>query len=178
MSADSTASVEAVLARANAWLAAEPDADVREELAVLLDGSRSELIARFQGRLQFGTAGLRGAMGAGPLRMNRLVVRQAAAGLARYVLTQWPDAAQRGIIIGFDARHKSNDFAHDTARVIAAAGIRALLLPSPLPTPVLAWNIIEVRARTGVGSGDGNSSARMPAAAKTRAVSSAKSLLL
>ena len=150
MSGDPDVSFLEVHARATAWLAAEPDADVREELATLLDGSRGELVARFHGRLQFGTAGLRGAMGAGPLRMNRLVVRQAAAGLARYVLTQWPDAAERGIIIGFDARHKSNDFALDTARVVAAAGVRALLLPSPLPTPVLAWNIIEVGAIAGV----------------------------
>ena len=82
--------------------------------------------------------------------MNRLVVRQAAAGLARYVVDTWPDAAERGIIIGFDARRKSDDFALDTARVVAAAGVRALLLPTPLPTPVLAWNITEHNAIAGV----------------------------
>ena len=136
--------------RAQAWLQAEPDDDVRAELAHLIAGPSSELAARFDGRLQFGTAGLRGAIGAGPLRMNRLVVRQAAAGLAQYVLAQWPDAAQRGIIIGFDARHKSDLFALDTARVVAAVGVRALLLPSPLPTPVLAWNITETNAIAGV----------------------------
>ena len=84
-----------VRSRAEAWLAAEPDSDVREELAALLAGSETDLAARFDGRLQFGTAGLRGAMGAGPLRMNRLVVRQAAAGLAEYVLAQYP--AQRSV---------------------------------------------------------------------------------
>ncbi|MCU1391984.1 MAG: pgm [Ilumatobacteraceae bacterium] len=136
--------------RAAAWLAAEPDADVRDELAALIDGPADELVARFDGRLQFGTAGLRGEMGAGPLRMNRLVVRQAAAGLARYVLDHWSDAATRGIIIGYDARRKSDDFALDTARVLAQMGVKALLLPSALPTPVLAWNIREHDCVAGV----------------------------
>jgi phosphomannomutase len=136
--------------RARAWLAAEPDNDVRAELQALIDGPPDELQARFDGRLQFGTAGLRGAIGAGPLRMNRLVVRQAAAGLARYVLQHWDDAADRGIIIGYDARRKSDDFALDSARVFAAMGVRALLLPQPLPTPVLAWNITEYDAVAGV----------------------------
>ena len=136
--------------RARDWLAAEPDDDVRRELAGMLDGPADVLAARFDGRLQFGTAGLRGQMGAGPLRMNRLVVRQAAAGLGRYVLQQWEDAAERGIIIGYDARRKSDDFAMDTARVLAEMGIKALLLPSALPTPVLAWNIREYNAVAGV----------------------------
>lgn len=139
-----------VAQRARRWLEAEPDDDVRDELAELIDGPHPVLSARFDGRLQFGTAGLRGEMGAGPLRMNRLVVRQAAAGLGRYVLAHWPDAAGRGVIIGFDARRKSDDFALDTARVLAAMGIRAMLLPSALPTPVLAWNIREHDAVAGV----------------------------
>ncbi len=136
--------------RAEAWLVAEPDSDVREELAALLAGPEADLAARFDGRLQFGTAGLRGEMGAGPLRMNRLVVRQAAAGLAEYVLAEYPDAAERGIVIGYDARRKSDDFASDTARVFAAMGVRARLLPAPLPTPVLAWNITALGAVAGV----------------------------
>ena len=78
--------------RAQHWLAAEPDADIRDELQALLDGPAGELASRFDGRLQFGTAGLRAAVGAGPQRMNRLVVRQAAAGLARYVLDTDPRA--------------------------------------------------------------------------------------
>ena len=141
---------EHVLDRAKRWLAVEPDQDVCVELAALIDGPADALAARFAGRLQFGTAGLRGEMGAGPLRMNRLVVRQAAAGLAKYVLDQFPDAARRGIIIGYDARRKSDDFALDSARVFAAMGVRALLLPAPLPTPVLAWNIREHDAVAGV----------------------------
>ena len=110
---------------ATRWLAAEPDADMREELESLIAGSDDELAARFDGRLQFGTAGLRAAVGAGPQRMNRLVVQQAAAGLVDYLLKADPDAgttdvAQRGIIIGYDARRKSDSFALDTARVCAA----------------------------------------------------------
>lgn len=135
---------------ARAWLAAEPDADVRDELAALIAGDPGELAARFDGRLQFGTAGLRAAIGAGPLRMNRLVVRQAAAGLVAYILREVPEAATSGIIIGFDARHKSDAFALDTARVAAAAGVKAFLLPRPMPTPVLAWNITQYRAAAGV----------------------------
>ena len=142
--------IDEIFARASAWLVAEPDADIRSELASLMEGSADELAERFTGRLQFGTAGLRGAIGAGPLRMNRLVVRQAAAGLADYILQTVPTGAQRGIVIGFDARRKSDDFALDTARVFAAMGVRALLLPAPLPTPVLAWNIIELGAAAGV----------------------------
>ena len=77
---------------AERWLAAEPDDDIRDELADLIDGDAQELTRRFTGRLQFGTAGLRAAIGAGPQRMNRLVVRQAAAGLGAYLLEHDPRA--------------------------------------------------------------------------------------
>ncbi|WP_117000486.1 phospho-sugar mutase [Desertimonas flava] len=132
------------------WLAAEPDEDVRAELQRLVDGPRAELEQRFAGRLHFGTAGLRAAIGAGPLRMNRLVVRQAAAGLAAYLLATDKRAVERGVVIGFDARHKSDVFALDTARVMAAAGIPSKLLPGPLPTPVLAWSLTELDGAAGV----------------------------
>ena len=89
--------------------------------------------ARFTGRLQFGTAGLRGAVGAGPLRMNRLVVRQAAAGLVDHLLATVPDAAERGVIIGYDARRKSDVFALDTARVCAAAWREGDAVPARRP---------------------------------------------
>jgi phosphomannomutase len=135
---------------ARAWLAAEPDADCRQELTDLLEGDDEMLALAFAGRLQFGTAGLRAALGAGPLRMNRIVVRQAAAGLGLHLLETVPDAATRGVLIGFDARHKSDVFALDTARVLAALGIRALLLPRPLPTPVVAWNIPAMGVAAGV----------------------------
>ena len=145
--APSTASVRAT---AEAWRDAEPDADLRVELDELLAGADDELAARFDGRLQFGTAGLRGAVGAGPLRMNRLVVRQAAAGLVDHLLATVPDAAERGVLIGYDARRKSDVFALDTARVCAARGVRARLFSQVVPTPVLAWNITATGAAAGV----------------------------
>ncbi len=135
---------------ADAWLATEPDADMRDELAALLAGPEDELRTRFTGRLQFGTAGLRGAVGAGPQRMNRLIVRQAAAGLVDYLLTHVPGAAEHGVIIGYDARRKSDVFALDTARVCAARGVRAMLFTHIVPTPILAWNVTEVHAAAGV----------------------------
>ena len=84
---------------AERWLAAEPDDDIREELQALLDGPDDVLTERFGGHLTFGTAGLRAAIGAGPLRMNRMVVRQAARGLTDYLLAEEPDAA--GFLYGF-----------------------------------------------------------------------------
>lgn len=135
---------------AEAWLAAEPDGDMREELGALLHGSEQELRERFTGRLQFGTAGLRAAIGAGPQRMNRLVVQQAAAGLVDYLLDTVPGVSEHGVIIGYDARRKSDVFALDTARVCAARGVKALLFAHIVPTPVLAWNITEVGAAAGV----------------------------
>ncbi|MEP7115154.1 MAG: phospho-sugar mutase, partial [Ilumatobacteraceae bacterium] len=135
---------------ARRWLAAEPDADMRAELESLLAGSDDELSVRFEGRLQFGTAGLRAAVGAGPQRMNRLVVQQAAAGLVDYLLKSEPDAATRGVIIGYDARRKSDSFALDTARACAARGVRAMIFPHVVPTPMLAWNIVGVGAAAGV----------------------------
>ena len=139
-----------VRAEAARWLEAEPDADIQAELRDLLAGPDADLDARFAGRLAFGTAGLRAAIGAGPLRMNRLVVRQAAAGLAAYVLEVDERATERGVVIGFDARRKSDVFALDTARVMAASGIKARLLPRPLPTPVLAWALTELDGAAGV----------------------------
>ncbi|MFC7938606.1 phospho-sugar mutase [Streptomyces sp. NPDC057387] len=137
------------LARAKAWLAEDPDADTRAELAGLIDAEdRAELTARFSGTLQFGTAGLRGELGAGPMRMNRSVVIRAAAGLAAYLKKQGhPNGL---VVVGYDARHKSADFARDTAAVMTGAGLRAAVLPRPLPTPVLAFAIRHLGAVAGV----------------------------
>ncbi|MER6408408.1 phospho-sugar mutase [Streptomyces viridosporus] len=143
-----------LIARAEAWLAEDPDADTREELARLLAAEdHAELAARFGGTLQFGTAGLRGELGAGPMRMNRSVVIRAAAGLAAYLKKQGPagsDGTAGLVVIGYDARHKSADFARDTAAVMTGAGLRAAVLPRPLPTPVLAFAIRHLGAVAGV----------------------------
>jgi phosphomannomutase len=138
------------LAAARAWLAEDPDPDTQAELAELLRSDPEEAARRFAGTLQFGTAGLRGEVGAGPLRMNRSVVRRAAAGLASWLEATDPDARAAGVVIGYDARTKSDAFAEDTARVLAAAGIRAHLLPPLMPTPVLAFAITHLGAAAGV----------------------------
>ncbi|MFC9681087.1 phospho-sugar mutase [Streptomyces sp. NPDC056948] len=138
-----------LIAQAQAWLTEDPDPDTRTELARLLDAQdHTELAARFSGTLQFGTAGLRGELGAGPMRMNRSVVIRAAAGLAAYLKKQGHDDGL--VVIGYDARHKSHDFAQDTAAVMTGAGLRAAVLPRPLPTPVLAFAIRHLGAVAGV----------------------------
>jgi phosphomannomutase len=138
-----------LIARAKAWLAEDPDPETRDELAELIDaGDTQELSARFSGTLQFGTAGLRGELGAGPMRMNRAVVIRAAAGLAAYLKKNGHTGGL--VVIGYDARHKSADFARDTAAVMTGAGLRAAVLPRPLPTPVLAFAIRHLGAVAGV----------------------------
>jgi len=138
-------------ARAAAWRDADPDPATRAELDELLArGDRAELAARFEGSLAFGTAGLRAELGAGPMRMNRLVTARVAAGLARHITATDPDAAAAGIVIGHDARDGSAVFATDAARILSRAGIRVWLLPGPLPTPVLAFAVRHQRAAYGV----------------------------
>ncbi|MFB7912484.1 phospho-sugar mutase [Streptomyces sp. NPDC056061] len=141
-----------LIARARTWLAEDPDPETRDELAALIDAgtaeSADELAARFAGTLQFGTAGLRGELGAGPMRMNRAVVIRAAAGLAAYLKAR--GQADGLVVIGYDARYKSADFARDTAAVMTGAGLRAAVLPRPLPTPVLAYAIRHLGAVAGV----------------------------
>ncbi|WP_433227705.1 phospho-sugar mutase [Actinomadura formosensis] len=118
-------------ARAEEWLAQDPDPVTRAELRAILDDDDA-LSARFGSRLEFGTAGLRGELGAGPNRMNRVTVMRAAAGLAARL------PAGGRVIIGFDARHGSRRFADDTAAVLSGAGLRPEVFADPVPTPVLA----------------------------------------
>jgi phosphomannomutase len=144
-----------LLTRARAWAAADPDPATRAELETLIgaaagaDGGSAELADRFAGTLEFGTAGLRGALGAGPNRMNRVVVLRAAAGLAAYLRAHGAGDAD-SVVIGYDARHNSEVFARDTAEVMTGAGLRAFTLPRPLPTPLLAFAIRDLGCVAGV----------------------------
>lgn len=113
-------------------------------------GDPAELADRFDGTLAFGTAGLRGALGAGSNRMNRVVVSRAAAGLATYLAEQGALEHGGSVVIGYDARHNSDVFARDTAEVMTGAGFTAHLLPRPLPTPILAFAIRELGCAAGV----------------------------
>lgn len=150
----STNDTNATIDAARKWMRLDPDTETRDELALLVTGSASgdekaiaELHDRFDTRLGFGTAGLRGELGAGPNRMNRVLVSQAAAGLAEFVKTRAP---QGTIVVGYDARKNSRIFAHDSAEVITAAGLKAILLPRSLPTPVLSFAVRHLNADAGV----------------------------
>jgi phosphomannomutase len=139
-----------VTAEAEAWIADDPDPATRDELRKVVDGlpaTEADLADRFAGPLQFGTAGLRGPLRAGPNGMNLAVVRAAAKGLVDWLAA---NDATGPLVVGFDARHGSRRFAEETARVATGAGREALLLPEPLPTPVLAHLVRAAGAAAGV----------------------------
>lgn len=143
-----------VVQQARAWAEADPDPTTRAEIEGLLsapDPSSTDLADRFAGSLEFGTAGLRGVIGAGPNRMNRAVVLRTTWGLARYLLeAAGPDAADRGVAIGFDGRRMSREFAEDTACALAAAGVKVKLFADVVPTPLLAFAVSHLRCAAGV----------------------------
>jgi len=152
-----TTEIAELLNDVEAWMDQDPDPETKGELRVLLAGllKSSEAAAayegladRFDGTLEFGTAGLRGELGAGPKRMNRVVVSRAAAGLAAYLIDR--GHAEDLVVIGYDARKNSDVFARDTAEIVTGAGLRAAVLPHPLPTPVLAFAIRHLGACAGV----------------------------
>jgi phosphomannomutase len=144
---------EELRSRVAAWIADDPDERDRRELSELLraDESQAELADRFGGRLEFGTAGLRGAVAAGPNRMNRAVVRATTAALAGWLLGRDGRLArERGVVIGCDARHRSEEFAQEAAQVLAGAGIPVWRLPSRQPTPLLAFAIRRLGTAAGI----------------------------
>lgn len=142
--------MDALIARAEAWIAQDPDPETRAELQGLIDAHDPELGERFAGPLAFGTAGLRGILGAGETRMNRAVVIRTTAGLAAYLLEHVVDAKARGVVVGYDGRRLSDVFARDVAAVLSAAGLRVHLSPNRCPTPIVAFGVKELDAAAGV----------------------------
>ncbi|MGA3217863.1 MAG: phospho-sugar mutase [Acidimicrobiales bacterium] len=136
-----------LVARVSAWVAEDPDPGSRAELeALLAQGDEGGLRDRFDHPLAFGTAGLRGPLGAGPGRVNPAVVRRTTAGLVSYLR----DLGKAGVVVGHDARHRSAELAADAARVVAAGGLRAWHFRSALPTPVTAFAVRHLEAAAGV----------------------------
>ena len=148
--------MSAYLAAARAWLAQDPDPVTREELSGLIArveegdaAAADDLADRFSTRLAFGTAGLRGTLGAGSNRMNRVLVAQAAAGFAAY-LRERSSGGTPTVVVGYDGRRNSDVFARDSVEIFAGAGLHAILLPRLLPTPVLAFAVRHLGADAGV----------------------------
>ncbi|WP_434353273.1 phospho-sugar mutase [Psychrobacter sp. HD31] len=137
-----------VLHVAQNWADQDSDIETKNELQTLIDNNNvEELTARFSGRLQFGTAGLRGPLQAGSMGMNRVLVAQAAAGLAKFLLER---NAAPSIVIGYDARKNSDIFAKDTAEIMQGMGVNAQIMPDFRPTPVLAYAVRKLNASAGV----------------------------
>ncbi len=136
-----------LLAEVQAWIADDPDPVTAAHLQALLDADDEAALAPlFSGFLQFGTAGLRGAIGAGPSRMNRAVVGRTAAGLAIYMKAR----GMKSVVIGRDARHGSEDYTLESAEILSGAGLEVFILPRPLPTPVLAFATSYLKCDLGI----------------------------
>lgn len=142
---------QAVLEAARAWLAQDPDPSSRTELSALIDsGNVAELAERMGAPLEFGTAGLRGVVGAGLARMNRAVVIRATRGLADWLLSRKVDARTLPVVVGFDGRLSSRQFAEDTVGVLVAAGIPVRYFEAPVPTPAVAYAARQLSANAAV----------------------------
>lgn len=152
--------LEALLGRAREWAAHDIDPVTQAEAERLATQAEAgdaaaaqELAEAFGDRLAFGTAGLRGRLGAGPSRMNRVVVSQTSAGFAAFLL----ERAARGetsnppsIVIGYDARVNSDVFARDAAEIMAGAGVQVTLFPAHVPTPLVAFAVRHLNVSAGV----------------------------
>ncbi len=157
MPSESSAERSDLIERARAWAAQDPDAGSRGELEALIaraaDGAEDaarDLADRFSGPLEFGTAGLRGVLGAGETRMNRAVVRRTCFGLGQHLLASDPEVKRRGVVIGYDGRRMSRVFAEDSVGVLGALGIPSFLSPTVCPTPVTAYAVARLGASAGV----------------------------
>jgi phosphomannomutase len=140
--------LETLIQQARSWIDQDPDAETVAELEKLISASDEAALAdRFGQRIGFGTAGLRGLLGAGPNRMNRVLVAQAAAGISKYLKENFDDPS---VVIGYDARKNSDVFARDSAQIFAGFGIRAFLFPELAATPLVAYAVRNLGASAGV----------------------------
>jgi phosphomannomutase len=147
----SDAELSRLLHEARLWAAQDPDPATASTLAELIQltengvaAAHQELADSFSGTLQFGTAGLRAALGPGPNRMNRVVVRRAAAGFTAFLadaVRQVSPGTRPRAVVGYDARYNSEVFAAETAAILTAGGVETFLMPSALPTPLLAYAV-------------------------------------
>lgn len=136
----STTTPEDLIRAAEAWIADDPDPATQAELRAIVDAGDTDALAeRFAGPMEFGTAGLRGLLGAGPARMNLATVSRAAAGLARQLIDDAADARTRGVVVGRDGRRMSPELARRTAEILAGHGVRVHWLAEPAPTPLCAF---------------------------------------
>lgn len=137
-----------LIEQARQWAAHDPDDTTRAEIERLIsEEDTDELAQAFNGPLAFGTAGLRGKVGAGESRLNRAVVIRTTAGLMAWLKQQVDTPV---VVIGCDARHGSAQFQQDAAQVVAAAGGRALVLPKQNPTPLTAYSVKKLGADAGI----------------------------
>ena len=144
------ANLDEALEIAKKWLINDPDETTKVETESLISSRDIQLIQRFGNSLVFGTAGMRGVRGAGPMRMNRVMVRVVATAIAQELLSDNQGDEPPLVVVGYDARHKSQIFAEDSVRVLAGHGVRSLILPRPLPTPVLAYTSLSKKAKAGI----------------------------
>lgn len=131
------------------WLTPDYDETTRKEIQALVDRkNEKELVDRFYTELEFGTAGLRGTLGAGSNRMNIYVVRKATQGLANYIIAK--NGQSRGVLIGRDSRNMSDTFAQETAAVMIANGIRVYYYSEIHPTPAVSFGLQHLKCISGV----------------------------
>ncbi|HVJ18356.1 MAG TPA: phospho-sugar mutase, partial [Polyangiaceae bacterium] len=142
---------ERLMAAAREWLAGDPDPETRAELAALIEkNAQAELAERFAAPLEFGTAGLRGIVGAGLARMNRAVVIRATRGLGEFLASRRSGARNLPVVLGYDARSDSVRFAADAAGVLLAMGIPVRVFEREVPTPLVAYAARALGALAGI----------------------------
>mgnify|MGYP002152304174 CR=1 FL=1 len=150
------AATEQLLAQARAWRDADSEAETRGELTALIEGvertepSLNALQACFEPPLTFGTAGLRGLKGPGPAHMNHLLIQRVTAVITDVLRAEVPDAAERGVVVAYDARHGSKELAETAARTIAGAGLGVHVFDDYAPTPLAAFATLELEAAAGL----------------------------